>query len=126
MNSSSCGRWLPALLVMGVIFWFSSQPSEQLPDFHWADRLIKKAGHILGYAFLAAGYWYALGMRGNHRLLAWLLALAYAVTDEFHQSFVPGRTPSVWDVLIFDNLGALLGLWMADRYAKKTTSRFTS
>jgi hypothetical protein len=42
---------------------FSSQPSEQLPN-SWADRLIKKTGHVLGYAMLA-GYWYALESRLN-------------------------------------------------------------
>jgi len=40
----------------------------------------------------------------------------YAVTDEFHQSFVPGRNPSMWDVLIFDNLGALVSIVLLRRY----------
>ena len=113
------GRWLPALLVMGVIYWLSSQPSEQLPQFDWADRLIKKSGHVLGYAILAVGYWHALGLRANFRWCAWLLAVAYAVTDELHQSFVPGRNPSFRDVLIFDNLGALIGLWLTSRISKQ-------
>jgi VanZ family protein len=108
-------RWLPALIVMVVIFWLSSQPSEQLPQFDWADRLVKKSGHVLGYAILAACCWYALGWQPERRWFAWLLALLYALTDEYHQSFVPGRGPSVWDVLIFDNLGALAGIWLAEK-----------
>ncbi|HUG34474.1 MAG TPA: VanZ family protein [Anaerolineales bacterium] len=119
MKQFSPVRWLPALLIMGIIFWFSSLPSEQLPQFDWADRLIKKSGHVLGYAILGASYWYALGMQAKHRWYAWLLAVAYAVTDEFHQSFVPGRGPSAWDILIFDNLGTLLGLWFANRKISK-------
>ena len=74
---------------------------------------------MLGYAILAVSYRFALGKREDQRWMAWLLALAYAMTDEFHQSLVPGRTPSVWDVLIFDNLGALIGLWLASRYYKQ-------
>src|SRR5438128_2008353 len=38
-----------------------------------------------------------------------LLAIAYALTDEFHQSFVPSRTASIYDSLI-DSVGALIGL----------------
>ena len=41
------------------------------------------------------------------------------VSDEFHQSFVPGRFPSIWDVLIFDNLGAVISLWLVDHYIKQ-------
>ena len=111
-------NWVPALVVMGVIFWFSAQSGEELPVFSWADKIVKKSGHMLGYALLALSYWYALGLQRNRRWLAWLLAVLYAMTDEYHQSFVPFRSPSVWDVLVFDNLGALLSLWLTDRYMK--------
>lgn len=106
-------RWLPALTVMLVIFVFSSQPSRALPDFGWADRLMKKGGHMTGYGLLALSFWHALEWRRDRRWLAWLLAVLYAATDEFHQSFVPGRNPSVWDVAAFDSLGALVALWAA-------------
>ena len=103
---------------MGAIFWFSSQPSTELRDFNWADKVIKKSGHVIGYAALAISYWHGLGMKKDKRWLAWLLTILYAATDEYHQSFVPGRSPSVGDVLIFDNLGALISLWLAPRYIK--------
>jgi VanZ family protein len=45
-------------------------------------------------------------------LLAWLLALIFSATDEFHQSFVPGRHASAFDVLVFDNFGAAFALWL--------------
>lgn len=101
---------------MGVIFWFSSQPASELPKFGLIDRMIKKSGHAFEYAALSFWVWYALEFRKDRRWLAWLLALLYAVTDEFHQSFVPGRFPSVWDVVIFDNVGAAIGLWITTRY----------
>lgn len=103
---------------MCVIFLFSSQPSEKLPDLGWADRLFKKGGHMLGYGLLALAYWFGFGWDRGKRPLAWLLTVLYAGTDEFHQSFVAGRSPSVWDVLVFDNLGALLALLLVDMFRK--------
>lgn len=115
MRHTYFSNWLPAVLTMAVIFWFSSRPAEELPVFSWADAIIKKLGHIAGYAILTFSYWRGLGMKQDKRWLAWLLALLFAVTDEIHQSFVPGRHAGVWDVLIFDNLGALTGLWTANK-----------
>jgi VanZ like family len=112
-------NWIPALVVMGVIFWFSAQSGEELPVFSWADKIVKKSGHVIGYALLAFWYWYALGLQSNRRWLAWLLAVLYAATDEYHQSFVPYRGPSIWDVLIFDSLGALLSFWLTNIYINK-------
>jgi VanZ family protein len=103
-------KWFPALTMMLVLFLFSSQPGSELPDFEWADRVIKKGGHMIGYALLALSYWRAFQFETEKRKLAWSFAILYAITDEFHQSFVPGRGPSVWDVVIFDNLGALVSL----------------
>jgi VanZ family protein len=68
---------------------------------------------------LAFAYWYALDMRKSKRWLAWLLAVAYAMTDEYHQSYSAGRHPSIWDVMIFDNIGALISLWLAGRHIKQ-------
>lgn len=120
--SAQVRKWLPSILLMGVIFWFSSQPSSTLPNFDWADKVIKKGGHILGYAVLAWAYWYALDFQPNKRWLAWLLSIIYAVTDEYHQLFVAGRYPSVGDVFLFDNIGALIGLWITGKSIKQKRS----
>jgi VanZ family protein len=112
-------KLLPSLLVMGLIFWFSSQPSANLPNFDWADKALKKGGHMLGYAMLSLSYWYALDMKPNKRWIAWLCAILYAVTDEYHQSFVTSRYPSAWDVFVFDNLGALISMWLVHNSAEK-------
>ena len=116
-------RWVPAFLTMVAIFWFSSQPADELPVFSWADMIIKKSSHIIGYALLAFWYWYGLGMDQNKRWLAWLLAIVYALTDEFHQTFVSGRNASLWDVVIFDNLGALIAIWFVGWWMKKSSAR---
>jgi VanZ family protein len=112
-------NWIPALLVMSVIFWFSSQPSSDLPNFDWADSVIKKGGHMCGYALLAWSYWRALHFRSNRPWLAWFLAILFAITDEYHQSFVTGRYPSIFDVFIYDNLGALVSLWITNQTIKQ-------
>ncbi|PWH12025.1 MAG: hypothetical protein DDG60_15180 [Anaerolineae bacterium] len=102
-------RWLPALILMAVIFALSSTPSTDLPNYGFWDALVKKGGHVAGYTLLSLSYWYGLGFDPQKGWLAWLLAVLYAITDEVHQAFTPGRTPSATDVLVFDAFGALLG-----------------
>ncbi|MEC2346319.1 VanZ family protein [Paenibacillus barengoltzii] len=76
------------------------------------EFFIRKAAHFGSYALLAAFLVYALGGRGrsNRRclLFAILIAFLYACTDELHQSFTPGRTAMVQDVLL-DTIGAACG-----------------
>jgi VanZ family protein len=103
-------RWVPPLFFMIVIFIFSSQPGDNLPNFLSWDRVIKKMGHAIGYGLLALSYFHYLKYDKGKYWLAWLMALVFSVTDEFHQSFVPGRHPSAIDVLVFDNFGAMFGL----------------
>lgn len=103
-------RWGPALGMMALIFFFSSIPSKEMPDFKEYDFSIKKAGHAFGYLLLGRAYFFGLRSRKNTiAWLAWGMTIVYAITDEFHQSFVPGRSPRLTDVGI-DALGALLGL----------------
>jgi VanZ family protein len=103
-------RWGPALLIMGVIFTISSFPSTSIPNYGNFDFLVKKSGHLLGYTTLALAYCHALRVE-DLRLagLAWVLAVLFSISDEFHQSFVPGRTAWIVDNLI-DACGALLGV----------------
>jgi VanZ family protein len=105
-------RWFPALFFMIVIFIFSSRPSDDLPNFASWDRVVKKLGHAIGYGLLALSYLHYFNYDKKRYWLAWLLAVLFSATDEFHQSFVPGRHPSIYDVLVFDNLGAVAGLWL--------------
>ena len=112
-------RWLPALFFMTAIFIFSSQPSSELPNFASWDRLVKKGGHAIGYGLLALSYLHLFDYKKNRYWLAWLLAVLFSATDEFHQSFVPGRHPSLTDVLVFDNLGAALALFFYRRNHEK-------
>ncbi len=112
-------RWFPALSIMLAIFAFSSQPGDNLPNFLDWDYVIKKMGHSIGYGLLALSYFHFLKYDEKRYWLAWLLALIFSATDEFHQSFVPGRHASVFDVLIFDNFGAAIALWLHFIYWRK-------
>jgi VanZ family protein len=139
-------HWLPVVLWMGVIFAMSTglgasdntsriiepllrwllphSPPETIGFMHF---LIRKLGHLSEYAVLgllarramaitldpqnpARAGWKAAGF-------ALLIAAAYAATDEFHQSFVPGRTPALGDVLI-DTSGACIALIAVELWRK--------
>ena len=96
--------WLPVVLWAGVIFAFSSIPSLGTGLGTW-DLVLRKCAHMTEYAVLAILLRRALGSE----LAALAIAIAYAVTDELHQAFVPGRHGSPVDVAI-DGIGAALGL----------------
>jgi VanZ family protein len=102
-------RWTFALLMMGVIFAFSSIPSTEMPNFLWADVLVKKSGHAVVFSLLALSFWYGLGWKRERLWLAWGMTFLYAILDEFHQSFVPGRNAWWVDVAI-DSIAAALTL----------------
>lgn len=112
-------RWFPALGMMLVIYAFSSQPGDTLPDFLGWDYVVKKLSHAIGYGLLALSYFHLLKYNKKQYWLAWLMALAYAGTDEFHQSFVANRHASIYDVLLFDNFGAAVALWSHFTYWRK-------
>jgi len=102
-------------LWMSVIFFFSSLPGNpdiaDPPFFFYVER---KGAHIVEYmllSFFAFRFFSALSPRQIPRtlfLLAFLFSITYGISDEFHQSFTPYRSPKATDVLI-DTGGALLG-----------------
>ena len=113
-------RWLPALLMMATIFGFSSIPSSEMPNFGAEDLFVKKGGHMLGYGLLALAFWFGLRFEKRSWWQALLLAVLYALSDEFHQSFVLGRHPSLVDALLIDGSGASIALaWAYWRRSKR-------
>jgi VanZ family protein len=111
-------RILPAVLMMLAIFLFSARLGDMIPMSLW-KQVLYKAGHVVGYAMLALSYWRAFRFDSKQRWIAWLLAVLYAITDEYHQSFVPFRHSTAFDVLVYDNLGALISLGLAGMFAKQ-------
>ena len=97
---------LLALCYMGLIWFLSSRPGTaiSLPGF------TDKGAHLIEYAILGFFLGRGFGKGGVMLLSAWLLASAYGVLDEYHQSFVIGRFSSVWDAAA-DSVGAAAGVW---------------
>ncbi len=117
-------RWVPSILIMGAIFFFSSLPASRVPSFGEWDLLIKKAGHASGYALLGLAYFFALPPRlssGFRWVLAMVMAILFALSDEFHQSFVQDRNSSIIDVGI-DAIGAAIALAIAAFYSSNSNS----
>lgn len=124
---------LPALIWMGVIYISSGTPDLKsvplvqrmglLPESlapaigWWLEWVLRKSAHLLSYALLALLLlWAFSALTDRRRALraALLAAVLYAVSDELHQAFVPGRQGRWYDVAI-DTAGAWAGLWAWNR-----------
>ena len=115
-------NWLLVILWMAVIFYFSSQPDlkSSLPSI-W-DTVFRKIAHMSEYFVLA--YLFAQALK-NYKLsfkiiilLTSFFSVLYAISDEFHQSFVIGRQGSLRDVLI-DSAGVLIFIILINIKRKK-------
>ncbi len=95
----------------GVIFALSATPHLRVAGAADLDFILRKSGHMVACGILAVLLWRALTLSAIRRAMVWSLVLtvAYAATDEFHQSFTAGRNASPVDVCI-DSAGALIAL----------------
>lgn len=87
-------------------------------EWSWSPlALLGRAAHITEFAVLAMLlYWGIRRLTRHHRRASWLalvLTALYGVTDEMHQSFVPGRTASVPDLLL-DVIGAAGAIFVVE------------
>ena len=134
--------FIPAILLMMMIYQFSAQPAEvssqlsykvsykivETADYvfetnldywqmdEWANRIhgvTRKLAHMTEYFALAIAVSFPLYVYGVHgiwlMLLAGIICVGFAAGDEYHQSFVSGRSPSVRDVGI-DSFGVFWGI----------------
>ena len=104
--------WVPVFIWGAVIFTlssFSTFPKAVEPIFSF-DGVAHAVEYAIFSFLLARAFKNSKKdkIRNCFRLLAVVCAIVYGVTDEFHQSFIPLRTPSVVD-LIFDALGGIIG-----------------
>jgi VanZ family protein len=107
-------RWLrdvtPLVMWMALIFLFSAQSTLIKIEHEINEKIFYKTAHMLGYAVLAWLWWRTLTPQRRITWSVLLTAVAltalYAISDEIHQLFVPGRTGRLADVF-FDTGGAL-------------------
>lgn len=107
MRALRLDLWLPPLVLMGVIFFLSHQPSLD-SGLGAIDLVGRKLVHFAEYALLCFLWWRALvtvTTPERAALWAFLISSGYAVTDEYHQTFVDGRHGSPIDWAI-DSAGA--------------------
>ncbi|MCJ7690888.1 MAG: VanZ family protein [Clostridiaceae bacterium] len=123
-------RWILVIGWMVLIFIFSSQPADVSNENNkfviylfnllgldlnsmlgsLSDFIIRKAAHFIIYLILYVLVYRAINIKGNTDIKGFILPILivflYACSDEFHQSFVPGRGPAFRDVLV-DTSGGL-------------------
>ena len=115
---------LPAPLIIIALWVLSSQSTLPVKGVFGLDKLL----HFIAFAALsvASGLWFSREswlrqLPRRNLLVCMAVASVYGALDEFHQYFVPGRAPGVWD-WIADTLGGAAGaaaILLAARFWEK-------
>lgn len=133
-------RYIPSVVWMGIIFYLSHQPASEsaetsrgLVDFALnivpvptdyeiiIHTIIRKLAHFIAYTILGILIYFAY--RGKQAVLFTLIVcLLFAISDEIHQLFIPGRSGEIRDVLI-DVSGAVFGLIIVKLFIKLISRR---
>jgi VanZ family protein len=107
--------YFPVIVWMMVIFWLSNRPKIVKLENPTSDFFIGKSAHLFEYALLCILWFRAINihsvLKGKNWVIPLFLTGLYAISDEIHQLFIPGRTGMARDVLI-DVLGGAIGLWI--------------
>ena len=101
-------NWLPFVFWAGFIFYLSSIPNLKASQHPFWDEIIRSFLHFFFYLILYLLCFRAIGKKSLH---CFLFVLAYSISDELHQYFVPTRSFQFAD-LVIDNIGNLLGLFL--------------
>ena len=115
--------FLPATLLMALIFYLSTQSTVELPET-WSSVYSDKILHALAYGTLAFFFLYGF-LSSTHMpertvyAASWLITVLYGLSDEFHQSFTPGRDSSLGD-LFANTVGATVCIWLYARLSRTT------
>ena len=105
--------WIISAIIAGIMFYMSSLEFQKGPPGGFS--ILPIAYHILAYFFLAVFVNFAL-IKGKktktHRIyITLIITFLYAISDEMHQYFVPGRSLSGYDILL-DLSGILLACFL--------------
>jgi VanZ family protein len=144
----SLRRWAPVIIWAAIIWtfsthWFTSENTAKIiePILYWLlphpspdmidsiHHFIRKCGHVTEYFIFALLVLRAIrdarpGFRLRWALATICIVAAYASTDEFHQSFVPGRTASIYDVML-DTTGGAIALIAVALYPSSQERRYS-
>ncbi len=109
-------KYVSLVVWLGVIYFLSSQSLSFLASFNIWEFILRKIFHMFEYAVLAILIFRILGQTEKRHIYwnifwAFLFAVLYAVSDEYHQLFTAGRVGALQDVLI-DSIGALIAIWL--------------
>ena len=120
--------WLPAVVWAGFIFFVSAQPKETFERFGLTGLLLSTMGHLITYAVLMLLVSLALHYGSNIPtryvlVTAFVMIALYGLSDEYHQSFVPGRTPTAVDWLVDLGGAALVWIILVRRGFPKETAK---
>jgi VanZ family protein len=128
LDPSSMHKWLPAMIWMGCLFILSTEifsaantgryiepvlrlifPAASAATIGTMHGMVRKAAHFTNYGIL---FWLLIrGPMAGRPYAALAFCVFYALLDEGHQIFVPGRTASLYDVAI-DSSGALFSRFL--------------
>lgn len=118
-SSNTSGQTIK--VVLSTVPEFEKQPEEvKVNIIEELQFIVRKSAHFIGYmilGILASGLILYYGNINKKYLLAFLICVIYAISDEIHQLFVPGRAGQVRDVLI-DSAGSLLGIILVMAFVK--------
>lgn len=98
--------------LMVHVFSIELQVSDRVIWLDLVETIVRKAAHMTEYAMLAIAVSFSFYVYGKRivNLILWseIICVLYAITDEIHQLFIPGRSGQAMDVLI-DGCGAMIG-----------------
>jgi VanZ family protein len=107
-STSALSKWLPH-----ISFWYDGTWVTWQEPYGMLEFFIRKGGHVSEFAILALLLGYTLlakPMKKSKALVyTSLISILYAASDEWHQTFVPGRTGHVIDLAV-DAIGILLAV----------------
>lgn len=73
--------------------------------------IIRKAAHFTEYLILGILVNNMIKLYNKKAYIAIIICILYAISDEFHQSLVPGRSPQIQDIFI-DSIGSIIGIYL--------------
>ena len=118
-SSNTSGQTIK--VVLSTVPEFEKQPEEvKVNIIEELQFIVRKSAHFIGYmilGILASGLILQYENINKKYPLAFLICVIYAISDEIHQLFVPGRAGQVRDVLI-DSAGSLLGIILVMAFVK--------